>query len=99
MSQPYLHISFATTILLAFVVQRPLLQEQIAAIAVDNKVILTQTSCGYLEFAINWITHVEDMGIHNWLTIVEDETSLRCITLHSSLFIFTASSIPELALD
>lgn len=47
--------------------------------AVDNKVILTQTSCGYLEFAVNWITHVEALGIKNWLTIAEDETAMRFI--------------------
>lgn len=55
----------------------PLLQERVTAVAVDNKVILTQTSCGYLEFAVNWITHVEALGITNWLTIAEDETALK----------------------
>lgn len=54
-----------------------LLQERVAAVAVDNKVILTQTSCGYLEFAVNWITHVEALGLTNWLTIAEDETALK----------------------
>ncbi|BDA50156.1 probable UDP-D-xylose:L-fucose alpha-1,3-D-xylosyltransferase [Coccomyxa sp. Obi] len=58
-------------------VESPLLQDKVAAVAVDNKVILTQTSCGYLEFAVNWITHMEALGIKNWLTIAEDETAMR----------------------
>lgn len=55
----------------------PFLQEHVAALAVDNKIILTQTSCGYLEFAVNWISHMEALGITNWLTIAEDETALK----------------------
>ncbi len=37
-----------------------------------------QASCGYLELAVNWITHVEALGISNWLTIAEDEV-LFCL--------------------
>jgi rhamnogalacturonan II specific xylosyltransferase len=76
-----------------FVRQRSLLEAHVAAVADDNKIILTQTSCGYLEFSMNWITHAEELGIHNWLTVVEDETSLRYIddrypghTVPASLF-------------
>ncbi|CAL8465666.1 g5202 [Coccomyxa elongata] len=39
--------------------------------------VILQASCGYLELAVNWITHVEALGITNWLTIAEDETALR----------------------
>ena len=49
------------------------------AVATDNTVILTQTSCGYLEFAVNWITHAEALGISNWLTIAEDQIALDYI--------------------
>ena len=56
--------------------QQPTLQSRFSAVAVDNTIILTQTSCGYLEFAINWILHVEALGITNWITIVEDDESL-----------------------
>jgi len=54
-----------------------LLMERLAVMAVDNKVILTQTSCGYLEFAVNWIYHVEALGITNWLTVCEDLAALN----------------------
>ena len=53
------------------------LGQRFASVAVDNTVILTQTSCGYLEFAVNWITHAEALGITNWLTIAEDEMALN----------------------
>lgn len=53
------------------------LEQRFAAVAKDNTVILTQTSCGYLEFAVNWITHAEALGITNWLTIAEDELALN----------------------
>ena len=53
------------------------LAQRIEAVATDNTVILTQTSCGYLEFAVNWITHAEALGITNWLTICEDEVALE----------------------
>ena len=42
------------------------------ALTIEGGVIL-QASCGYLELAVNWITHVEALGITNWLTIAEDE--------------------------
>ena len=57
--------------------QQSILQTRVAAVAVHNLVILTQTSCGYLEFAINWILHVEALGVTNWLTIAEDQESLK----------------------
>lgn len=53
------------------------LEQRFASVATDNTVILTQTSCGYLEFAVNWITHAEALGITNWLTIAEDEMALN----------------------
>lgn len=42
------------------------------AVTEEGGVVL-QASCGYLELAVNWITHVEALGITNWLTIAEDE--------------------------
>jgi hypothetical protein len=45
----------------------------------DNTVILTQTSCGYLRFAANWVLHMQQLGKSNWLVIVEDLHSLQFI--------------------
>ena len=60
--------------------QTPLsLAKTFEAVAADNTVILTQTSCGYLEFAANWITHAEALGITNWLTIAEDQIAMDYI--------------------
>ena len=55
------------------------LEQRFKSVASDNTVILTQTSCGYLEFAVNWISHAEALGITNWLTIAEDEMALNYI--------------------
>ena len=57
----------------------PSLRSRVEAVAIDNTVILTQTSCGYLEFAVNWITSVQQLGITPWLSIVEDADSLAYI--------------------
>ena len=57
--------------------EQPTLQSRLSALAVNNTIILTQTSCGYLEFAINWILHAEALGVTNWITIAEDDESLR----------------------
>ena len=64
--------------------QAPTLRSRIDAVAVDNTVILTQTSCGYLEFAVNWIQHVSKLDVTNWLTIVEDADSLEYINSRSA---------------
>ena len=56
------------------------LAQRIEAVATDNTIILTQTSCGYLEFAVNWITHAEALGITNWVTICEDEVALNYLS-------------------
>lgn len=66
--------------------QTPLsLAQRFEAVATDNTIILTQTSCGYLEFAANWITHAEALGITNWLTIAEDEVALNYINARLGL--------------
>ncbi len=50
-------------------------------VAVDKTVILTQTSCGYIDFAENWIEHAEGLGIKNYLTVVDDEISFEYLSL------------------
>lgn len=47
------------------------------SVAVEKTVIITQTSCGYLDFAENWITHAEGIGIKNYLTVVDDDVSFE----------------------
>ena len=56
------------------------LANRLSALARDNTVILTLASCGYLEFADNWIAHVEALGISNWLTVAQDATALQYLT-------------------
>ena len=51
----------------------------VKAAADDDTVILTQTSCGYLKFAANWVLHMQQLGKSNWLVIVEDQHSLMYI--------------------
>lgn len=53
-----------------------LLERHLARVAVDQEIILTQISCGYLKFALNWIAYIDGLGITNWLTIAEDQAAL-----------------------
>ena len=53
------------------------LNRLLEATAEGNTIILTQCSCGYVDFAVNWITHAEALGITNWLTLCEDEATLK----------------------
>ena len=43
-------------------------------IAVNNTIIVISTNCGYLEMAQNWILHVQQLNITNYLVIAQDET-------------------------
>ncbi|CAL5221951.1 g4228 [Coccomyxa viridis] len=56
------------------------LAKHMAALARDNAVVLTSASCGYLEFADNWIAHVEALGISNWLTVAQDAATLQYLS-------------------
>ena len=52
----------------------------LAVLARDNTVVLTLASCGYLDFADNWIAHVEALGISNWLTVAQDAAALQYLS-------------------
>ena len=52
---------------------RPILER----VAVDKTVILTQASCPYLDFAENWILHVERLGITNYLILMDDDVAFK----------------------
>jgi hypothetical protein len=54
--------------------------ERLPALAKDNTVILTQASCGYLEFADNWAVHMESLEIDNWLMVAEDITAQQYLS-------------------
>lgn len=56
------------------------LAEHLTALAKDNTVILTQASCGYLEFADNWAVHMEALEIDNWIMVAEDTTALQYLS-------------------
>ncbi|CAL5224088.1 g6714 [Coccomyxa viridis] len=56
------------------------LAKRLAVLARDNTVVLTLASCGYLDFADNWITHVEALGISNWLTVAQDAAALQYLS-------------------
>ena len=56
------------------------LAHRLAALAKDKTVILTLASCGYLDFADNWIAHMEALGISNWLTVAQDTAALQYLT-------------------
>ena len=56
------------------------LAERLPALAKDNTVILTQVSCGYLEFADNWAIHMELLDIDNWLMVAEDIMALQYLS-------------------
>ena len=52
------------------------LADRLAALAKDKTVIVTQISCGYLEFADNWIASVDSLDISNWLAVAQDQAAL-----------------------
>ncbi|BDA40517.1 probable UDP-D-xylose:L-fucose alpha-1,3-D-xylosyltransferase MGP4 [Coccomyxa sp. Obi] len=61
-------------------------------VAVDKTVILTQASCPYLDFAENWILHVEGLKIKNYLILVDDDVAFKYLdknfpghTVHPSI--------------
>ena len=56
------------------------LAERFPALANDNAIILTQVSCGYLEFADNWAVHMDALEIENWLMVAEDTTALQYLS-------------------
>ena len=58
------------------------LRQHVQAVAEDNTIIISQSLCTYLEFAENWIFHVERLGIHNYLIIAEDEATLEHMNKH-----------------
>ena len=60
-------------------------------VSVENTVILTQASCGYLDFAENWILHAIASGVKNWLTIAEDASALSYLEHKYSGHIVPAS--------
>ena len=43
--------------------------------AVNGTVVITQASCQFLQFADNWVAHVQLLGLHNFLVIAEDEVA------------------------
>ena len=44
-------------------------------VAVDNTIILGEASCGYLQFADNWIMHALELNVSNFLAIASDHAS------------------------
>jgi rhamnogalacturonan II specific xylosyltransferase len=38
---------------------------------------MTQASCPYLDFAENWILHVEHLGVRNYLVLVDDDVAFQ----------------------
>ena len=56
------------------------LADHLAALAKDKTVIVTQVSCGYLEFADNWIASVESLDISNWLAVAQDQAALEYLS-------------------
>ena len=61
------------------------LAKRLAALARDNTVVLTLASCGYLDFADNWIAHMEALGISNWLTVAQDAAALQYLSERQAL--------------
>ena len=56
------------------------LSDALAALAKDKTIIVSQASCGYLDFADNWVAHLGELGIDNWLIIAQDTAALEYLT-------------------
>ena len=68
------------------------LADRLAALAKDKTVIVTQVSCGYLEFADNWITSVDALDISNWLAVAQDQAALDYLSARQAQRQVVASS-------
>ena len=53
---------------------------QLNKVAVKNLVIFTNINCGYSEFARNWAASLTNVGIRNFLIVVEDNASFAYLT-------------------
>ena len=51
------------------------LASRLTRLAAKRNIIITQASCGYLQFADNWVAHIQLVGLHNFLIIAEDQTA------------------------
>ena len=51
------------------------LESVVSGVAVDGNVVVTQASCGYLQFADSWAAHLEAIGTTNYVFIAEDDSS------------------------
>ena len=72
----FAHVCYATTgTLEAALDARQALKAKVDSVAIHNTVILTQANCGYLPFAENWLFHVAQLNITNFLVISEDEAA------------------------
>ena len=49
------------------------LQDELATLADNRLLFVTQTSCAYLEFSQNWIHHLKALQINNWLVVTSDD--------------------------
>lgn len=49
---------------------------QLALIAVDQAVIVTQSSCSYISFVANWIHFIEKLNLQNYLIFAGDQITL-----------------------
>ena len=56
------------------------LSERLAALAKDKAIIVSQATCGYLDFADNWVAHLGELDIDNWLIVAQDTAALEYLT-------------------
>ena len=52
------------------------LQVMVARLAVSDTVVLSQASCGYLQFADNWAAHLTRIGVSNFVIVADDQVAL-----------------------
>lgn len=45
--------------------------------AIDNSVFVTTSTCGYADFTVNWVLHMQEANVTNYIVIAEDARALE----------------------
>ena len=80
-----------------------LLKQKLDAVAVWNTIIMSQTNCGYLPFAENWLFHTRRLNLTSYVLISEDDAATAYLETHHPGHVISASllsaSRPKEALE
>lgn len=79
------------------------LKEKLDKVAIYNTIVMTQTNCGYLPFAENWLFHIKRLNLTNYVIISEDSAATSYLEQRHADHVISAELLsatrPKLGLD